>query len=184
MKKKLLRICIVGVFSAVYVLLNMLSIKFGNYLQISISALPIILVAIYLGPISGMCVGLIGEFLSQLLEYGLSVATLWWTLPAAVRGLAVGLIFISFKRSKKFLPISINVTISSLLVTILNTLLLIMESKILGYYSISLRQRHRIWYLHQWHTYRKRGSATYQILSQVDFCKFVQRYSKRTWVHN
>lgn len=138
MKKKLLRICIVGVFSAVYVLLNMLSIKFGNYLQISISALPIILVAIYLGPISGMCVGLIGEFLSQLLEYGLSVATLWWTLPAAVRGLAVGLIFISFKRSKKFLPISINVTISSLLVTILNTLLLIMESKILGYYSISI----------------------------------------------
>lgn len=137
-KKMLLKICLVGIFAAIYVLLNMLTVKFGNYLQISLNALPIILIAIFLGPISGMFVGFIGEFLSQILEYGLSVATLWWTSPAVLRGLAVGLIFIAFKRSQKLAPLSINILVTSLLVTVLNTFLLIMESKILGYYSITI----------------------------------------------
>ncbi len=139
MKKKiLLKICIIGVFSAVYFLLNMFTIKFGNFLQISINALPIILVAIFLGPISGMCVGFVGEFLSQLLEYGFSISTLWWTVPAVIRGLCVGLIFIAFKKSEKLTPISVNIVTSSLIVTIINTLILIMESKLLNYYTISL----------------------------------------------
>lgn len=137
-KKLLLKICIIGIFSAVYFLLNMLSIKFGNYLQISLNALPIILVSIFLGPISGMFVGFIGEFLSQILEYGISVSTLWWTSPAVLRGLIVGLIFIAFKRSEKIFPISINIIISSISVTALNTFLLIMESKLLGYYTITI----------------------------------------------
>ena len=137
-KKLLLKICIVGVFSAIYFLLNLLTLKFGNYLQISLNALPIILVAIYLGPISGMAVGFVGEFLSQLLEYGLSVATFWWTSPAILRGLLVGVIFIIFKHSQKIAHIGINILVSSLFVTALNTFLLIMESKLLGYYSIAL----------------------------------------------
>ena len=137
-KKVLLKICIVGIFSAIYFLLNLTTIKFGNYLQISVNALPIILVSIFLGPISGMCVGFVGEFLSQLLEFGLSIGSLYWTLPAVFRGLLVGLIFISFKRSERIIPISINIVTSSLLVTAINTVILIVESKILGYYSITL----------------------------------------------
>lgn len=116
----------------------MFTVKFGNYLQISINALPIILIAVFLGPVSGMAVGFIGEFLSQLLEYGLSISTLWWTAPAVLRGLTVGILFIAFKRSQKFVPLTVNIISSSLLVTVLNTFLLIMESKILGYYAITL----------------------------------------------
>ena len=137
-KKIIFKICIVGVFSAIYFLLNMFTVKFGNYLQISVNALPIILVAIFLGPVGGMCVGFVGEFLSQLLEFGLSYSTLWWTAPAVIRGLAVGLIYIAFKKSDKIIPIVINIITSSLLVTAINTFLLIMESKILNYYSITL----------------------------------------------
>jgi len=137
-KKILLKICIISIFSALYFLLNMLTVKFGNYLQISLNALPIILISIFLGPVSGMAVGFIGEFLSQILEYGLSISTLWWTTPAVLRGLSVGLLFILFNNSQKIVPLSINIITSSLLVTILNTFLLIMESKILGYYAITL----------------------------------------------
>ena len=138
-KTLLFKICLTAIFAAIYVLLDMLSLKFGNYLQISINALPIIIVAVFFGPGYAMCTGFIGEFLCQILSYGFMFpATFWWTLPAVLRGFSTGIIFIAFKRSDKILPLSINIICSSILVSALNTFILIFESKILGYYAITV----------------------------------------------
>jgi ECF transporter S component (folate family) len=135
MKKKIItRIAICAVLAALYFVLDLISIKAGPF-KLSVSGLPIIIVAVIYGPIDGMIVGFVGAFLGQLLSYGFTPTTILWVLPAVLRGLIVGVCF--RKQNVKNHPIKLMavVLISSIIVTTTNTFVMYIDSVIYDYYS-------------------------------------------------
>ncbi len=132
-------LCLAGVMAAMYVGLDFLAVSvsapFGGNLKISLSGLPVIIVAIFGGPFWGAATGFVGAFIGQLLTYGISATTVLWVLPAVVRGVSMGLLFRAFKRSLKPGVLTLETCISSLLVTIFNTGAMLVEQKLYGYYQ-------------------------------------------------
>lgn len=74
-------LCQTAILIAVYVLLSMtLVIRTGNW-KLTFVALPVIIASLSLGTGSGCAVALIGEFLSQMLTFGLMHTTIIWIWP-------------------------------------------------------------------------------------------------------
>ncbi len=137
--KTILNICIVAVMAALFVVLDLVSIKIGNNIKITFGGLPILVAATVCGPLWGGFAGLIGSFIAQCFSYGFSATTLLWVLPAFARGLVAGLLFIAlYNKLKLQYNLIISVIVSSLTVTALNTLAIFIDSKIYGYYSIAV----------------------------------------------
>ena len=83
-------LCRMALLVAVYVLLSItLAIK-TPYLEFTFKSLPVMAGALLFGPVVGGLVALIGEFLSQLLAWGLTPTTILWVLPPVANGLVVG----------------------------------------------------------------------------------------------
>ncbi len=131
--------CLAGVMAAMYVGLDFLAVSvsapFGGNLKISLSGLPVIIVAIFGGPFWGAATGFVGAFIGQLLTYGISATTILWVLPAMVRGLSMGILFRAFKHSLKPGVLTLETCIGSLLVTLFNTGAMLVEQKLYGYYK-------------------------------------------------
>lgn len=130
----LFRLCVNAVMAALFLVFDLISIKFGNF-KITFGGLPIILTAVMFGPLDGAVVGLLGSFLGQIFTYGIGITTPLWILPAGIRGLVMGLLFIAFKRSKNLGVLTIEIIISSLVVTLANTGVIYLDSIILQYPS-------------------------------------------------
>ena len=132
---KTTRITINAMFIAMYVILELfVSIKLGN-MKITFDALPILISAILFGPLSGFVVGILGSFISQMLSFGITLTTILWIIPVGIRGLLVGLYAkkVNYKvEPKKLMGVIIA---SSILITILNTGSLYIDSKLYGYYA-------------------------------------------------
>lgn len=123
-----------AVLAAMCAVLGALSIDLGN-LKLSFESLPVIVGALLFGPVDGLFIGGIGTFLYQFLRYGLTVTTPLWILPYVLCGLVVGLYakrqgFGFSRRQQAFI-----ITLASLLIFLLNTLVLYIDSKVYGYYS-------------------------------------------------
>ena len=127
------RIATDAMLSAMFVCLSFISIRIGNSMKISVDSLPILVAALLLGPLDGLAVGLIGSFLNQLLTYGLSVTTVLWILPAGIRGLLVGLYAKKHGFDLTRPQLIWITTATALLVTALNTLVMYLDSLIIGY---------------------------------------------------
>ena len=113
-------------------------IKLGNF-KFTFEAFPILVAGIIMGPVEGFLVGTIGSSIYQILfsGYGLMITTPLWVLPHAISGLIVGIYSNKYKytlNSKQLIYITI---LSSLIVTILNTLAIYIDSKVFGYYSFA-----------------------------------------------
>ncbi len=123
-----------ALFIALHVALCYVSINLGN-MVITAAGLPIILGGLLFGPLAGLEIGLIGSFLNQMLKYGLTATTVLWILPAGVKGLMVGAYAkhhaYRLRRGQTFFIIAA----SSLVVTVLNTAVMYIDSKLYGYYS-------------------------------------------------
>lgn len=136
---KLKLICLSGIMAAIYIGLDFLAVSvsapFGGTLKISLSGLPVIIVAIFGGPIWGAATGFVGALLGQLLNYGFSATTVLWILPAVMRGLSMGILFRIFKRSIKPSRLIIETCISSVIVTLFNTFAMLVEQYMYGYYN-------------------------------------------------
>ena len=75
-----------------FVLSNYFAINLAG-IRITLDVLPILVAAMLFGPLDGAIVGFIGNFLFQLTgPYGISVTTVLWALPDAIRGLSAGLV--------------------------------------------------------------------------------------------
>ena len=135
MKLKLM--CLAAVMAALYVGLDFLSESasavFGGSMKISLSGLPVVVVAIVAGPFWGAVTGFIGEFIIQLWFYGLTPTTLLWVLPAVARGLVMGWLFRAFKRSTHPALLTLETVLSSIVVTALNTVGILIDQTIYGY---------------------------------------------------
>ncbi|MCD7748907.1 MAG: folate family ECF transporter S component [Oscillospiraceae bacterium] len=92
MNKSAKRLVTDGLCAALYVVLAAyLSLNLGP-IKLSLDGLPILLGAMLFGPADGLIIGLVGNFLSQLLgPYGISATTILWMLPPALLGLLTGL---------------------------------------------------------------------------------------------
>lgn len=65
--------------------------QFRQYENNTGTVCPLLLEQLYLGPLDGFLIGFFGSFLNQLLTFGLTPTTILWVIPAAVRGLLIGL---------------------------------------------------------------------------------------------
>lgn len=115
-----------------YVAIDLVSIK------ISFETLPILLACLMFGPIDGAMVGFFGTLIYQLLKYGLTATTIMWMLPYVVCGFGLGLYaYVNrFKLSRTRTVVSVTVT--ELIVTVLNTGAIYIDSKLFGYYTPEL----------------------------------------------
>lgn len=132
-KKMLWHLCACAVLIALFVVLDLFSVRIGNNIKITFGGLPILVAGILFGPVPGMLVGLCGSFLGQMMSYGLSATIVLWILPAGVRGLLAGWLYRAFGRRNTPLALGVQVIVSSLCVTVLNTLMMYLDARILGY---------------------------------------------------
>lgn len=132
-------LCMAGMMAAMYVVLDFLavsiSVPFAGNLKISLSGLPVLIMAVFGGPAWGAATGFIGAFIGQMLTYGFSATTILWVLPAVMRGLSMGLLFRAFRCSTKFHILAMETCITSVLVTLCNTGAMLAEQVLYGYYQ-------------------------------------------------
>jgi len=121
------------------VVLNILApIKLATF-KFTFEAFPILLAGIMFGPIDGLLVGLIGSSIYQILfsGYGLMVTTPLWVLPHVISGFIVGLYSRKYNFSLSNKQILFITMLSALLVTLLNTFAIYIDSIVFGYYSFA-----------------------------------------------
>ena len=121
---------------AMYVVLSLFSINLGN-MKITLDSFPIIVGAALFGPLDGLIIGFLGSFLNQLLFFGFTPTTLLWVAPAAVRGLLIGFFSKRHQFNMNFGQTQFITISTALLVTLLNTCVMYIDSKIYGYYSFA-----------------------------------------------
>ena len=128
------RLAVNGMLAAMCAVLGYLSLDMGN-IKITFESVPIIIAALMFGAKDGFAVGALGTLIYQLLRYGISVTTPLWMLPYALCGLLIGLYVQhrDFALTQK--QVMFIIVVNELLVTILNTGVMYVDSKIYGYYS-------------------------------------------------
>lgn len=143
---KIKRMALNGMLAAMYIGLSLLSITMGPY-KITIEGLPVVISAIAFGPLSAAVVGFLGEFLSQILSFGLTPTTLLWVLPAVARGLVIGLCLKPLRRrytleqifkTKRVILLFIFGGLASATTSTLSTFAWYVDSKLFGYYNYAL----------------------------------------------
>ncbi|MBQ1544691.1 MAG: folate family ECF transporter S component [Clostridia bacterium] len=103
-------------------------------LKITFEGFPVLVGALIFGPLDGFMVGFVGTFVYQLLRYGFTATTLIWVLPYALSGLIVGFVAKRFNFDMNKKEILITVMINELVVLLINTVGIYIDSKIYGYY--------------------------------------------------
>ena len=123
---------------AMYVVLGMVGTIDLVTMKISVASLPIIVGALLYGPVDGLLIGFVGAFAEQMLKYGFSATTLLWCLPALFRGLIVGLCARKFRFELDFKRMLACLVPAAVVVTLINTGVWYLDSKIYGYYSAAV----------------------------------------------
>jgi len=85
------KIAFVGVLSALYIVLSLLSVGTNDF-KASFESFAVLIAGTLLGPLEGFLVGIIGEFVHQILMYGIDPTTPLWLIPYAMEGLLAGLL--------------------------------------------------------------------------------------------
>lgn len=129
-----LRITLLGLSLALYFVLSFTTANF-QFVKISLAGLPIIFIAVIYGPFEAAGLGFLGEFIMQMITYGFTPTTILWCLPAVARGLIVGFMFKQKDiRTHKLLWI-LTITVSCIVVTLINTFVIFVDAKIFEYPS-------------------------------------------------
>lgn len=139
------RLVLDAVMIALYVVLGFWKIPIGNLFRISVASFAVILGALIFGPIDGLIIGFLGEFLSQITgPYGLTQTTLLWCLGEGARGLVLGLLAVLLLKKavsgnapavKSLLLLFVCCVITGVVASLGNTLALYVDSKLFGYYT-------------------------------------------------
>ena len=143
------RITYNAIFIAIYVVLRYFNIPLGDSFRFTMGPFAVILCSLLYGPIDGLIVGFVGEFLSQILgPYGLTSTTVLWCIGETLRGFSLGLCAVLFL--KKWLRSSQRPTgnqiatlmcccgLTSILAALGQTLALYVDSNMFGYYRFEI----------------------------------------------
>ena len=140
------RLALNAVMVALYFAMSMLAVPMGG-LKLTFEHLPIIICALVFGPVDAMLVGALGEFINQMFTFGMTPTTVLWMMPAIFRGLSMGLACLLAKkymgldavlRQKAPIVFLVVCVLSGLICSFINTLVLLLDSKLYGYYSYAL----------------------------------------------
>lgn len=133
------RIVIDALFAAMFILLSYLSVTIANAIKISFESLPVLIGALMFGPVDGILIGGVGAFAYQMLgPYGITPTIPLWILPYVVMGALVGAYAKKSKlRNTKKQILCIAIT-AELVAFIFNTIAILVDSKLYGYYSVPL----------------------------------------------
>lgn len=139
--RTVLRICMTGMLAALYLALNLVGFRAWSF-HVTFASLPVVVGALLFGPVEGMLIAFIGEFFNQLLSYGVTPTTALWLIPPAVRGLVLGSVALAMRKGPKRLderPVLCYVICmaAALCTTAVNTLVMYLDSVIMGYYSFA-----------------------------------------------
>ena len=134
--EKIKRLCVASMLAALCAVLGFFAIGLGNF-KFTLETFPVILGAILFGPEDGFLIAFVGNFISQLIHYGLTATTLVWIAPHVAAGFVVGL----YARQQNF-DLSRGKTIvialiGEIIVTLLNTGAMYIDAKFYGYYSFA-----------------------------------------------
>ena len=140
------RLAVNAVLIAIYYTLRLLNIPFGDAFRFTLAPFAVILCALLYGPVDGLIVGLLGEFMSQILgPYGLTPTTLLWCLGETVRGVSLGLCSMLFLRKwllsgvrlrgKKLVVLLVCCVATGVLASLCQTFALYVDSNLMGYYN-------------------------------------------------
>ena len=143
------RIAFNAVFIAIYVVLRYFNIPVGESFRFTLAPFSVILCALLYGPVEGLVVGLLGEFLSQILgPYGLTPTTLLWCVGETARGFTLGLCAVLFLRkwlmgtqrpnAKQIATVLICCVLTGVLAALGQTLALYVDSNMFGYYRYEI----------------------------------------------
>lgn len=129
------RLTMNAVFIALHVVLDFASIYIGNEIKLSFASFPLLCASMLFGTVDGIYVAGIGEFIYQLLMYGLGPTTLLWMLPPMLHALMAGLFARHFSHEMGVKQVGITVLISGLIAALLTTLVIYLDAQIWGYPS-------------------------------------------------
>ncbi len=138
------RIVLDAVLIALFFALSSASIRIGNTFKITFDSVAVLITAMLFGPVDAVIVGLLGEFLAQMLTYGFTPTTMLWCLGPAVRGLILGLGVLLFREQMSLTTIlgkkrpvvyGAVVIVASIVNSLCNTLALYVDSKMFHYYE-------------------------------------------------
>jgi len=135
MKKKITtkQLATDAMLAAMCAVLGYLAIDTGS-VKVTFESLPILLGALLFGPLDGLLIGGVGTGIYQLLRYGISATTVLWMIPYMLCGLLVGLYAKKMNFSLNKGQTVFIVVVCELLITVLNTGVLFVDSKIYAYY--------------------------------------------------
>lgn len=122
------QIAIDAMLAAMCAVLGYVSLDLGN-MKFTFEAFPILLGSLLLGPVDGMIIAAVGTSIYQILKYGLMSTTILWVLPYVFYALYVGLLR---KKNLWFVVFS-----SGIIVTLLNTGVIYLDSIIWDYYTFT-----------------------------------------------
>jgi len=119
-QRSVFKMTLLGLNLALYFALSFASFNLA-VTRISMTGIPLIFVSVVYGPLEGVLIGAIGEFLYQLAFYGLMPHTVLWLLPPIARALIVGLMFRHKDPSQHPVLWIVTTVVSCLVVTTINT---------------------------------------------------------------
>ncbi len=126
---------ILTMFIALFFVLSFYgTINLGN-IKITLQNIPLVIVAFLYGPVEGALVGGMGMLLNQILgPFGITATTALWILPHTICGAYLG--FMSKKINyNEFFKVALLIVSALLILTVLNTAVIYIDSKVYGYYS-------------------------------------------------
>ena len=134
-QNKTLKMVMIAVMMALHFILSRyFSISIGKNFALSFAGLPVIMCGFMYGPAAGFISGFFGSFLSQILgPYGFTVTTVLWAMPAGVLGIITGAYASREKYVLKRTSMLIMILISNLIVTLLNTGVMVIDGTIFHY---------------------------------------------------
>lgn len=128
------KIALVGMLSAMCAILGYISIDFAN-LRFTFVSFPIYIGAFLLGGPSGFLIGFIGNFIYQVLKFGVTATTVLWIIPYAAAGYVAGV----YAKSKNFnmnaRQTVLIIAVCAFMISTLNTISFFIDAKIYGYYN-------------------------------------------------
>ena len=134
------RLCMDGVLIGLYLVLGLLRLRVGNFLEIGIGTIVITIAAISISPIDAFTIGAIGELLNQIFfsGYGITPTTPLWVMPPAIRGLILGIVAWLFRKqgddiTKHKVLYFVTIMGTALFISGLDTGLLYLDGLIMGY---------------------------------------------------
>lgn len=135
------RIAFDAILAAVYYALTTLTIVTPS-IKITFASLALVTAALLFGPLDAMAVALVGEFLYQVILFGVTATTPIWLLPPVLHALCLGLCALLLGKEKPLVERTVlcfaACMVCGVLNAVFNTAALFADSKIYGYYNFRM----------------------------------------------